>query len=420
MMLKSREKIAYATISLTLFIIILMLESTSFTVNASSVEISVSPSSPLPGQLVKIHVTGLTPNADVGVEVWCGSKLIWIEEFKAGSTGVLDTIFKVPPSAPGGSVIKIYVAERTKGSSYANVYVKTVVVGYPHTITTTPPPPPPVITTTTTATTTTTVPRILPVPVVIVAPGKYIVNLSTVIGVKGAVKTSVSISIPSEKIILKINAGTKILLKGKPVATLVVEIARIPPPPPPNGVVVGPVIDFGPSGVTFSKPVRIGIPMNTSKIPAGTPPEYIKIAYYDKARGEWIPIETDYINFQQGIAFGWTTHFTKFAVIATKPPVTTTTSSSTTTTTTATTTKTTVTTSTRTTTPPTTTTTTTSSTTSTPLVTTTSTTTTTTPLTSSPATSTPAKPPVWHKVLISVIVAVIIIVAVAVATRKKG
>ncbi len=185
------------------------------------------------------------------------------------------------------------------------------------TVTSTPPPPPPIMTTTPTTTTTTmTMPSITPTTTTPVIPGgvvTYVANISNVTNVFGVVYQSVAVSVPKYNVKIEISKGTKLTKEGKPVTALVITVVTTKPPAPVTQKPVGTIVDIGPSGTVFSKPVKIQVPFN----PAAVPPGYsVFLAYYDDSKKAWVPLPTLVVDRVRGIVIGETTHLTLFAAVS--------------------------------------------------------------------------------------------------------
>ncbi len=112
---------------------------------------------------------------------------------------------------------------------------------------------------------------------------------------------------------LKISKGTNIsigMLEFKPI--------RITPTLPGNSYVIAPIIDLGPSGIVFDKPITIEITYSNKTIQmlktSNNTIVNLSIAYYDYNNKTWIKIPTI---VKGNYAIANTTHFTPYTLIAT-------------------------------------------------------------------------------------------------------
>jgi len=80
------------------------------------------------------------------------------------------------------------------------------------------------------------------------------------------------------------------------------------------------VVEFGPAGTVFLKPIQILLPIDaTVTLGAG---ETFVGAYFNATRDEWVELTTVGIVTRGGVTFAQveTTHFTQFAALAASPP----------------------------------------------------------------------------------------------------
>ena len=112
---------------------------------------------------------------------------------------------------------------------------------------------------------------------------------------------------------LKISKDTNIsegILEFKPV--------KSPPALPENSYVIAPVVDIGPSGIVFNKPVTIEITYDTNRVQmlktSNNTIVNLSIAYYNYNNKTWIKIPT---TIKDNYAIANITHFTPYTLIAT-------------------------------------------------------------------------------------------------------
>ncbi len=112
---------------------------------------------------------------------------------------------------------------------------------------------------------------------------------------------------------LKISKDTNIST-----GTLEFKPMKIPPALPENSYVIAPVVDIGPSGIVFNKPVTIEVTYNKESIQmletSNNTIVNLSIAYYDYNNNTWIKIPTI---VKDNYAIANTTHFTPYTLIAT-------------------------------------------------------------------------------------------------------
>ena len=141
-------------------------------------------------------------------------------------------------------------------------------------------------------------------------------NRNVSISDTGEILESIEISsnLPSGKVKVSINAGTKALNKnGSPLTNLTFD-ANPTPPPASEGSTVFIAFNFGPDGATFDPPIVITFEYNPEDIPENTDEEDMVIAFYDSSIGEWVLIASE-VNTANHTITALVSHFTTFAVL---------------------------------------------------------------------------------------------------------
>jgi len=172
------------------------------------------------------------------------------------------------------------------------------------------PPPPPVIVTTPPP------PPITPTTTSPLIPGgikSFIADLTDVTTPEGLTTRDVVIEIPEYRVKIEIPANTLIQYMGKPLRNLTITIMGVKPPSPATQVPVGPIINLGPSGTTFNKPITVQVPYSPGAVPEGM---VVMLAYYDEVKKSWMPLPTISVDRVRGVVIGQVTHFTLFAAVA--------------------------------------------------------------------------------------------------------
>jgi methanogen extracellular protein (TIGR04279 family) len=129
----------------------------------------------------------------------------------------------------------------------------------------------------------------------------------------GEVTTTVTAKSPDKKVTITIPAGIIAKdAKEKPLTIVSIARATLPAAPPSGVIYLGYAYEFGPTGATFSKPIKIAITFDPASLPEGTKPV---IYTYDSASGEWKALDTEVMDNE---AFAYVTHFSIFALFAAK------------------------------------------------------------------------------------------------------
>ena len=114
--------------------------------------------------------------------------------------------------------------------------------------------------------------------------------------------------------LLEMDEGTRALDSQGKVVKLI-EIREVEAPPlPPNTVLVGNAYNFEPTGMTFSRPVRITLGYNVGELPGDT--ATLIMAYYSSEAG-WTALQTESSQVAEtGSLTARTNHQTVFAILA--------------------------------------------------------------------------------------------------------
>ena len=102
-------------------------------------------------------------------------------------------------------------------------------------------------------------------------------------------------------------------INGKPLTRIDIVPVKDPPEANFETGAAGICYDFGPSGTTFDKPVRITLKYVYDKLPRGVAESSLYIAWYDDSAGKWngLPSEVDPV---KSTVTAEITHFTRFAI----------------------------------------------------------------------------------------------------------
>lgn len=124
----------------------------------------------------------------------------------------------------------------------------------------------------------------------------------------------ISSSLPSGKITVSINVGTRVLDNdGNPLIILTSD-ADLTPPPAAEDYTVYMACSFGPDGTTFAPPIILVFEYDPAGIPEDTDEEDLVIAFYDSSIEEWVPLECEVDTVNHTITAS-VSHFTTFAVM---------------------------------------------------------------------------------------------------------
>ncbi|MBA7701079.1 hypothetical protein ES703_109810 [subsurface metagenome] len=132
----------------------------------------------------------------------------------------------------------------------------------------------------------------------------------------GEILESIEISstLPSGKVTISINAGTKALDNdGNPLTNLTSD-ANLTPPQAPEDSTVYMACSFGPDGATFDPPIVLTFDYAPEDIPENTDEENLVIAFYDSSIGEWVPLASEVDTINHTITAS-VSHFTTFAIL---------------------------------------------------------------------------------------------------------
>lgn len=132
----------------------------------------------------------------------------------------------------------------------------------------------------------------------------------------GEILESIEISstLPSGKVTVSINAGTKALNNdGNPLTNLTSDVNLTPPPAPEDSTVYM-ACSFGPDGATFDPPIVLTFDYAPADIPENTDEENLVIAFYDSSVGEWVLLDSEVDTANHTITAS-VSHFTTFAIL---------------------------------------------------------------------------------------------------------
>ncbi len=113
---------------------------------------------------------------------------------------------------------------------------------------------------------------------------------------------------------------TLVVKEGTSLETGILEFKSIksPPAPPKDSYIIAPVVDMGPSGTIFDKPIALEFTVNNNTVQMlianNNTKVDLSIAYYDYDNGRWVKIPTI---VEDSIAKANISHFTPFTLIAT-------------------------------------------------------------------------------------------------------
>jgi hypothetical protein len=95
-----------------------------------------------------------------------------------------------------------------------------------------------------------------------------------------------------------------------------ITITKVDVPAPAGRILVGPAFDFGPDGTTFSQPVTITLPFDSSLLPAGTSASSIVIFTAPLGSTQYTPVATTVASNTVQTS---TSHFTVYAPTVAAP-----------------------------------------------------------------------------------------------------
>ena len=88
-----------------------------------------------------------------------------------------------------------------------------------------------------------------------------------------------------------------------------------------ESVMPGSVVEFGPEGITFEKPVTIKLAYNPAQIPSGIPEQHLRLHTYDENAERWIPVDgTTSIDPESNTVSGDVRHFSLYGAGELPPP----------------------------------------------------------------------------------------------------
>ncbi len=101
-------------------------------------------------------------------------------------------------------------------------------------------------------------------------------------------------------------------------AGAVIEIKPEPEPPamPQNLVAVGTAVDYGPEGIQFGIPVRIGVPYSDT---GGVDETQLKIMTFDRSSSQWVEVPVIERDMVRNVLYAEVIHFSLYQVAAPAP-----------------------------------------------------------------------------------------------------
>ncbi len=109
--------------------------------------------------------------------------------------------------------------------------------------------------------------------------------------------------------------------EGKPISEMwVTPIDKEPPPPSSKDAVAIGLLDVGPHGSTFDRPVTITLAYDPADLPERASEEDLFIATWDEDAGKWIGLEGSAVNEQNRTVSAQVTHFSRFTILVSVPP----------------------------------------------------------------------------------------------------
>jgi hypothetical protein len=106
---------------------------------------------------------------------------------------------------------------------------------------------------------------------------------------------------------------------GSQITSLTGGVASDTPQAPIGTSLVGPAVDFGPDGATFSPAIGYTYQYGEAEIPAGVTAADLMAAYYDAQASKWVDIKSIQVDSADSIITVHMPHFTTMAILATRP-----------------------------------------------------------------------------------------------------
>jgi hypothetical protein len=105
-----------------------------------------------------------------------------------------------------------------------------------------------------------------------------------------------------------------------PVEAMLVKMVEMPPEMSEGWVRILPVVDIGPSGIEFDKPMTLNFTYTDEFITRfGVNESLLTIAYYDEALAKWIPVDS-VVDVERDFVYTMITHLTPYTIVALPPP----------------------------------------------------------------------------------------------------
>ena len=157
------------------------------------------------------------------------------------------------------------------------------------------------------------------------APEPVVAPLADVVDPSGVFTETFTHESADGKVEINIDDGTTgTTATGEPLSEITITRVADPPDPPASAESIGLTYDLGPTGATFDPPLTLTFTYSAARIPSGTSPESLTIAYYDEDTGTWIELGAEDITVDPvtNTITARVSHFTYFTVIAfTEPAV---------------------------------------------------------------------------------------------------
>jgi hypothetical protein len=102
-----------------------------------------------------------------------------------------------------------------------------------------------------------------------------------------------------------------------------VEITVTPAPagaPEDESMIPGSVVEFGPDGITFEKPVTIRLAYDPARIPSGVPERHLRLHTYDESAGRWMPVDGTTVDELRNTVRADVRHFSEYGAGELPPP----------------------------------------------------------------------------------------------------
>ena len=118
------------------------------------------------------------------------------------------------------------------------------------------------------------------------------------------------------KVVVEIPAGA---LAGTAPVEITVTPAAVGDPAD-ESMIPGSVVEFGPDGITFEKPVTIKLTYNPALIPSGVPEQHLRLQTFDEDAGVWRPVDGTTVDVVTNTVTADVRHFSEYAAGEVPPP----------------------------------------------------------------------------------------------------